>query len=152
MKKYIRGFTLMEMAIVMAILILLVAIVVPSFSRYRKVQILKSETEHLVLLLREARSRTLSSENSLQYGVYVTSNSVTMFSGSAYVSGASGNQTTAVDSAVTLTPSLAGGGNTILFKRLSGATDQSGTIVVAVVGDTTQHTVTISSLGLIASN
>ena len=44
--------------------------------------------------------------------------------------------------------SLAGGGATVMFKRLTGATDQSGTVIVSLVADDSQQRViTISATG-----
>ena len=100
--------------------------------------------------MREARGQTLSSENSSQYGVHFTSSKITLFTGSSYIVGTSTNQDfnlTSTDTILTIT--LTGGGNDIVFNRLTGETTQNGTVVVSSTLATTTRTVTIYKTGVV---
>ena len=149
-----KGFTLIEIAIVLLITTILIAVVVNSFSKFRNEQALKSETEEIISSLQSARDRTLSSENSYQYGVHFTSSSITIFRGASYSSSDSNNIVKNVITGTTIsTISITGGGANIIFDRLTASTNTDGTIVVQATDDTTRsRTITISKTGIISGN
>jgi prepilin-type N-terminal cleavage/methylation domain-containing protein len=148
-----RGFTMVELLIVVAIAILLSAVVFSSLLSFRKNQALEKDTELVVQLLNQARSQTLSSKGATVYGVHFASSQVILFSGSTYAAAASGNQAfdlTSTDTILTIT--LTGGGSDVLFQRLTGETTQNGTIVISSSGISRTKTVTIYRTGVIDSN
>ncbi|MFA5933885.1 MAG: prepilin-type N-terminal cleavage/methylation domain-containing protein [Candidatus Paceibacterota bacterium] len=149
-----KGFTLIETMIVLAIIAILAGIIISSLSSFRNGQVLKNTAGEVLSILAKARSQTLSSNNSSQYGVHVLSDSITFFTGASYVFGAAGNQVTTLDPLATISSvTLAGGGSDIIFDRLTGATSQSGTLVISLVSDSAKNiTITIPATGIISSN
>ena len=151
--KFQSGVTLIEILIVVGVMITLTAIIFGTFVSFNRNQALDKDTETIVGILREARSQTLSSQNSSHYGIHFDSNKVTLFVGSVYSPGDPANQDFNVSSSdISITPNLLGGGSDVVFKRLTGETAESGT--VNVYSSTTSQTkiVTIYATGVVESN
>lgn len=154
-KKNRSGFTLIELIIVISILAVLSTIVVVDFVSYKKNSDLDNSTQEFAGILRLAQSKTLSSENYKQYGVYINTavvpNQYTLFTGYSYAL-----RTTSLDQIYFLQPSMEfygislGGGNEIVFDRLTGASDESGSVSIRVKADTSKNkTVYVSSSGAV---
>ena len=145
------GFTLIEIVIVLAILS---TIIFTSFSAFRNAKVLDTATEDVLTLISTARGETLSAKANTQYGVHITSGSMTLYAGATYSAGDSANQVVDLDSALEIVSiALSGGGSDILFDRLTGKTSNSGTFVIRVKSDTAKtHTVTIAGTGIASFN
>lgn len=149
-----RAFTAIEILIVLAILAILSVTFFGSFSKFHTAQTLKVSSEGIVALLNDARSRTLSSENSMQYGVHFQSDKAVFFVGTTYSSSASTNISFDLDSNSTISSiSLQGGGSDVLFNRLYGDTGTYGTITLQLTSDSTkQKIITIAKTGIVSLN
>lgn len=152
----IKGFTIVELIIVFAVIALLMALIIPTLNKFREEQALRNAGEDILSLLNEARFDTQASLNSSNYSVYIESNQATYFVGSTYSSTASTNKRITFNSAVTVPSSgisLAGGGSTITFNRLAGDTANYGTIRIQLVSDSSRYkTILISNTGAVSSN
>jgi type II secretory pathway pseudopilin PulG len=147
-----KGFTVIELLVVFSIMVLLFGIIVSTFFSFRKNQSLALDTQTVVSLLRQARNQTLSSKNSTVYGVHFSSPQAVLFVGSTYSSSDPLNETFNLSSTDTiLTITLTGGGNDVIFQRLTGETNQNGTIVISAPGLSQTKTVTIYKTGLVDS-
>ena len=147
------GFTILELAIVIAIMATLSAIIISTFISFRKNQALEKDTEIVVQVLEQARNQTLSSKNSSVYGVHFTAPKITLFKGSSYVANDSNNQDFVLSSTDTiLTISLTGAGVDVIFNRLTGETSQDGTVTVSSPGLSRTKTVTIYKTGVVESS
>lgn len=151
---YSRGISVIEILIVIAVIGILVAIVVPNLTRFRNEQALKNTSADIISLLNEARSNTISSVNSSQYGVYFESGRAVLFVGSTFTEPNSTNKELSFSSAVTIQSSggisLNGGGSTVVFSRISGDTSNYGTITIQLVSDSSrQKIITIGQTGLV---
>lgn len=133
------GFTLLEIVIVLAIAVLLTGVVLASFGAYRKSTALSKDTEAVMEILREARSKTVSSKNALSYGVRFTSTSTILFAGTAYAASTT-NVTTPLSQNITLTTTLPAGVFDIVFNRITGETNQNSTISIKLTSDTLSST------------
>ena len=140
----------MEIMIAIAILGTLAIITISAFSPFRKGTDLDTATEKTLGLLLEARARTLSSENATQYGIHFESSRIVLFTGSTYISSDPLNEETLLPSTVTVSGiSLAGGGDDIVFSRLTGEITAYGTITLSLTSDATQtRQISILSTGL----
>jgi prepilin-type N-terminal cleavage/methylation domain-containing protein len=153
LKKGSLGFTLVEFLVVLAIITLITGIIASVFVSFRNQQALGKDVEMVIEVLRQARSQTLTSQNSSQYGVHFSSSGVTLFTGASYSAGNVTNQNyflTSSDTIVTI--NLAGGGSNLVFQRLSGETSQNGSVVLTSLATSKTKTVTIYKTGLIESN
>ena len=156
MKKYTQGFSVIEILAVIAILAILVAIAIPSLSNFRNQQVLKNTSDDIVSLLHQAYAQTNSSLNGTNYGVHFTSSTATLFTGSTYSSGASGNKVINFDSRVTLASgdiALNGGGSDVIFTRLSGDITNYGTLTIRLTSNNTQtKVINIYQTGNVSAN
>lgn len=157
MNKYKKGFTVLELLIVLGIIGLLVRIIIPGLASFRNNQILKNNTQDIVSLLNQARSDTLSSLNSTNYGVHIETSRVVYFVGSNFTEPNSSNVVYTLDSNLQIPSSgginLNGGGANVVFDRLTGDTNNYGTIVIRLSSDATkQRTITINKTGILSSN
>ncbi len=149
-----KGFTVLEMLIAIAIITLMVTIVTISFSKLNSAQTLEKSATLVTSVLDEARSLTFSSKGDSQYGVYFENSKVTLFKGAIYSSTDPANVITDLHSLVGLRNiTLSGGGTSVVFKRLTGNTDQTGTMEIFLKDSpTTFRTITISATGIVELN
>ena len=145
-----KGFTLIEMVVVIAILVIVVVIAGASFGGIVERQELKRGAGLVRSTLEEARVRTLSSEGASQYGVHVATSTLTLFPGTTYTEGAPDNEIATLPARTHIASTTLVGGDVVVFKRLSGATDNVGTITVSLIADENEsRTITIQQTGLI---
>ncbi|MBX4198175.1 prepilin-type N-terminal cleavage/methylation domain-containing protein [Candidatus Parcubacteria bacterium] len=147
------GFTILELMIVMGILGLLSYITITTFSLFNTTQALNRDVQLIVTSLEEARSKTISSDDSSQYGIHFATTTITLFKGSSFNSADPLNQivflnTTNRVSAIT----LAGGVKDVIFSRISGDVSGSGTVVISSARASSTKTVTIYATGIVESN
>lgn len=119
---------------------------IEAFSSFSKGRALDSVTSSIVLGLRDARERTLSSAGGSQYGVRVESDRYTLFQGPSFSPEAPSNR-------VFLTGSLARASSSLdsfVFERLTGNSSASGTIDVYLASDpATKKTIRVQGTGLV---
>ena len=79
-----------------------------------------------------------------------------LFRGAIYDSLDANNEAVALDSALEIyptPPSLTGGGSDVIFDRLTGKTNQDGTVIIRVKSDTSKtRTITINATGVVSAN
>lgn len=153
--KFKKGFTLIEILVVLGILAIITTLIFSTFVDFRRKKALEADTKMVVEVLSEARNQTLTSQNSSQYGVHFSLSpipQIALFTGPTYVANAVTNKIyplTATDNILTIT--LVGGGSDIIFNRLTGETNQSGTIVLSSPNLSETKTITIYKTGSIES-
>ena len=136
-----KGFTILEMLMAIAIGAIVVTIITLSFGKLNSEQALDKSAMTVVSVLDEARSLTLASLNATRYGVRLEDSQVIILPTYA---------TTTINALVGIRNiNLNGGGDTVYFERLSGATLQSGTFEVYLKNSsTTFRTISINTNGL----
>ncbi|MDO8590467.1 MAG: prepilin-type N-terminal cleavage/methylation domain-containing protein, partial [bacterium] len=149
-----KGFTLIEILIVLVIAGIITLIVTGAFSKATGREALDKETALTLSLLNQARSQTLSAKGALTYGVHFETTKAVLFIGPTYSSGASSNVTEPMNPLVEISDiTLAGGGSDVVFNRLTGETGQIGTVTLSLVASSTQSkTITVFATGLVSSN
>jgi len=151
-----RGMNILELTVVISIIILIAAITLPNLSSFKKQQALKNTTADIVSLINEARNSTISSKNSTNYGIHFEEDKAILFSGSSFANNVSDKQID-FDNAVMVSEdsgiNLHGGGNDLIFERITGNTANYGTIVVQLVSDSSNNRViNVSSIGIVSVN
>ena len=134
--KFSGGFTLIEMAIVLAILGLLVAIVIPSFGKIGGSEALDTTALSVVAILQGANSSARSSDHASDYGVRISNDKLTSFR-DAY---GTENKEYSISNLITISTST-GIGTDIIFNNVSGTTTASGTITMTVLNDQTKTSI-----------
>jgi prepilin-type N-terminal cleavage/methylation domain-containing protein len=148
---YNRGFTLIEILLVIAILVILVSVTLPKFAEMRAHQVLRAAVEDITSVLNKARSQTLASLESSEYGVHFEADSVTIFKGDTYSVSDPDNQVIDIVSPASISSiSLTGGTSNIYFARLTGAPSATGSVTVE--NGITTKTISVSAAGAVGSN
>jgi len=146
-----RGISLVEVLVVIAIVGIIAAIVFPQFSKMKENQVIKNATAETLSAIEKARSQTLSSLNSSEYGVHFQSDKVIIFKGKVFSDSAIDNENIEIVSPANISSTnFSGGGANVFFNRLSGSPSTTGTITI----DTTnmQKIITISATGTASIN
>ena len=146
-----KGFSIIEILIVIAIFAVIIAIVVSTFSRFNNNQSLSGAVGEIMSTLNEARANTLASYDNTAYGVHFQIDKIVLFKGGAYSSSDPNNEDVILSSKISISDiSLAGSGSDVVFKRLTGKTDQSGTVTLSLISDTSKsETIIIQISGII---
>jgi type II secretory pathway pseudopilin PulG len=157
-----KGITIVEILIVVSIMVILLAVILPSLLKFRREQALKNAVADVVSLLNKAKSDADSLTVSTDYSVHFETGKAVYYIGSVYNSSTSTNKEVTLDTSVVSIPasggiSLNGGGSEVTFTRLTGDSrgyvSGYGTIIIRLVSDATrQITITISKTGTVSIN
>lgn len=143
-----KGFTLLEVSISIAILGLIAALSLVSFTNSRNMRDLTTSGQNALSILRLAQSKALAGEDNSVWGVHLETAQFVLFRGMTYA-GASHTQSYALPGSVEIANiNLAGGGQDIILKKISGGTDQVGSFDVRVKNSTTKlFSITVDGSG-----
>ncbi|KKT01029.1 MAG: hypothetical protein UV76_C0003G0005 [Candidatus Nomurabacteria bacterium GW2011_GWA2_43_15] len=151
---YKRGMTIVELLVVIAVLGIIFSIVLPQFSKTREMQTQKSAVGDVLSVLERARSQTLASVDSSEYGVRFQSDRVIIFKGKIFSVDDVNNQTINITAPANISNVTLGGisgdSGDMYFNRLSGMPSKTGTVTVS----TTSYSkiITISATGASSVN
>lgn len=149
-----RGITIIELLIVLAVLGIIISVVISQFSRIRENQVLKNGIADVLSSINKARSQTLSSLNSSEYGVRFESNKVIIFKGKVFSANDANNETIDITSPASITNVTLSGISGILgnmyFNRLSGIPSATGNITFST--GNYLKIITISETGVASVN
>ena len=149
-----RGMTVIELLVVVVVIGILLLITLPQFFKIRERQMVKNAVAEILSSLGKARSQTLSSLNSSEYGVRFESNQVIIFKGKTFSSGAPDNEVANITSPASITSvtlsGVSGGSGDMYFNRLSGVPSKTGTITISASSNS--KIITISATGTVSSN
>lgn len=149
------GFTLLETIISISIITILASLIIFNFLLFKKRTNVENAMQEFVNVVKLAQSRTLSSESYSKYGVYldtsVSPQQYTLFKGDSYAARDTGaDQLFWLDDTLEFYAINLGGGNEVVFDKLTGNALQSGSISLWVKADTSQNkTVYIASSGVL---
>lgn len=145
-----NGFTLIEILIIIAIAIIITVGSISVFVNFNKNKALEISTQNITSLLKEARSLTLASKNANVYGVHLQADKAILFEGSNFSSTSPNNREYNLPSNIKITSiNLNGGGNDVLFNRLTGETDQFGTTTTSLLNSSSSKNIIIENTGIV---
>lgn len=145
-----KGFTLIEFLVAVAIIVIVAVLILVPLWRTREANALSISADQVMALIEDARGRTLSAKDDSHWGVHFQTDKAALFKGSTYVQGAADNREIELDERVQISSiNLDGGGDDLVFKRLSGETDQDGAVTLSLKSDGSQtKVITIQSSGI----
>jgi len=149
---FARGFTFLEVVIVIAILSIIVATVLPPLMNFRKNSTLNSEVQEVMTLINKARMSAISSKDDQQFGIHFEAGKVVLFQGVTYTPGAATNEEHILDAAITGITTINGGGSELLFAKIIGSTSQNATTTLLIVGTTASTTILVRQSGIVTVN
>jgi prepilin-type N-terminal cleavage/methylation domain-containing protein len=147
MKHVSKGFTVVEIVVVIAVLVMLSAVAMIGFQNYAAYQRFDQSVAGVAAKLRETVVSARSSTGGTAHGVLVSPHSLTTFTGSTYNSMSPTNVLYDF-SYVTLTPSFSDSGTLVVFENVTGLPSATGTILVVGQNDSGTNTLTISAGGI----
>lgn len=126
-----KGFSLVEMLIVITLLAILAVSGISILTGYQRDSQLSTIAERIVETLRSAQSKSITGQGTYPWSVHFdtsVSNQhfFALFQGTAYGTGTDIDPAYLTDGAQLYSLSLTGGGSDVLFNRLTGATSQYG--------------------------
>lgn len=129
-----RAFTVIELVIVGALVALSLFVIINVFQRARERSMLDSSARTVASLIEKAHTETLSGKGGYAYGVHVDADRAVLFRG-AYNANEATNVTEQFDPALSASVSIEGGGNDIMFARLTGKASRYGTTTLSLLSD-----------------
>ncbi len=140
----------MSILVSLAIIASISFFILDVFTEYNARQSLLTDTAQVTSLLREARERTLTSDDRSQYGVHMTATGTELFKGGVYNS--SFVEEVHLFSRSIMATTTFSTGTSVVFERLTGEALNTGTIVLYLrSATTTTRTISVSSSGLIGA-
>lgn len=144
------GFTIIEVLISIAILAILAAIVYSAMFSFKDSSILLGEADKVFDMLTKAKTNTVSSKSDSSYGVRLSSTTVILFKGNSYAGGTIEETLQLRSPAQIYSLALASSSPDIVFERLTGETDNFGTITLrSVTNANMTKTITVYASGLV---
>lgn len=144
---------MIEIILVIAIIAILSTIIALPFSSFRQNQALQNTANTITATLEEARTKTIAGVNNSNYSVRFESSQIILFQGTTYSSSTSSNLYFPFETPITLgSVTLNGGGSQISFNRLTGTTNQYGTISLVLPSSTRSVVITVASTGTVSRN
>lgn len=138
-----RGFTLLEILIALAIVLLLAALAVAAFSSFRQNSLLKEARAKILSELSLARTQTLGAEGKSSWGVHFEETRLVRFKGSSYSTSDPSNQEILLPAGTKISSISLGGSSEVIFQRLDGRTGNNGTLILQLVSDPAASTTII---------
>lgn len=146
-----KGFTFIEIIVVIMILGLITGFIFISLSSLRKSQLLNSAVDETTALINEARSRTLASRDFSQYSIHFESSRIVLFKGTIFSEPNFENEETVFSYDIEISNiSLNGGGSNVIFQKLTGKTDEYGSITLRIKSAPSKtRTIIINATGIV---
>lgn len=148
-KLHTRGFTFIEVLVVIAILFILVAISITTFQKMSISSSHRVVAQEIFSTLTTARNDTLASNNDTVYGVHFETGSTTLFQGSTFTEGDIDNVVYEFLGGTWATSTFITNNTDVVFKRLTGFPSATGTLYIVSPDGTATRTITIHDTGLI---
>jgi len=138
-----KGFTLLELLLVIGAAILIAAFTIPVGVRFFQNQILDETTSSILGALRRAQNQAISQKNDSVFGVKFLSGSYVLFQGNSY-----GSRIQSEDESFSLPGGITTAGiEEVVFAKLTGIPNTTGTLTIISGNDS--QTLNINAQGSI---
>lgn len=149
-----NGFSVIEVLITIAIIGILAGLGFSHLTTLNLRQALALDAEKVLSVLAMARAETLAGRDGFAYGVHLEDKKAVLFRSTNYYAGDATNRVFVLHDAVHLpSMALAGGGAEVRFNKVTGATEQKGTLTLSLVSDSSvTKIITIFATGVAQSD
>ena len=142
------GFTLIELLIVFSLISLISALALASSVQSKRIRDLNSAGEQVLTMMRVAQAKALGGVNRVPWGMHLEASQVVVFQGSVYAGSPSLENSVLPSTVEIANINLVGGGSDILFSRLDGKTNQSGSFEIRIKNSLTDiYPITVDATG-----
>lgn len=139
-----RGFTLLEILLIIAMIIVLAALILPLGLDFYKSQQLQTYTQQILQTLRRAQFKAMAGEADSNFGVYFTNNDYTLFRGDSYAA-----REVQYDEVFDLPQIITvSGPSEVVFSKSEGKPSWWGNIILS--SDSFTQTININEIGRIS--
>lgn len=139
-----KGFTLIEILLSITLISIIAGIGIPIYQSFQNRNSLNLATEGFVQLLRRAQTLSRAVDGDTSWGVYIASNTITLFQGLDFTNrNADFDELFDISSSVSIT-----GLQEIVFSKFSGEPQSVGTTILTSLNNETK-TITINTEGSI---
>ena len=142
-----QGFTLIELLISIAIMIIIFSIGLYYFYNAKSGSNLSMETDSIISILEKAKSNAIAGKGGQNYGVNFGANNYTYFGGNSFILNNPGNEVYSVSDGLSLSNTMSGSGGSVIFSRLTGVPQTTGTITVTELSTSRTQNVIVGNLG-----
>lgn len=144
-----KGFTIAEIIVAIAIMILVSSIGVVAFISSKNSANLNSYTDGIISSLEQARSNAVTGKGGSSYGLKFATSTLTytLFTGSTYSSSDVNNVVKQIGTGYTLNTNLTASSTTIVFSRLTGVPNATGTVTLLQQSTSKSKVITVGSQG-----
>ncbi|MFA4975454.1 MAG: hypothetical protein WC577_02105 [Candidatus Paceibacterota bacterium] len=138
----------------MFIIGILVSIILPQFSKMKENQTLKNAVNDITSSINNARSQSLASVGSSEYGVHLETDKIIIFKGKVFSISAVDNNVIDIIPPANISNVILSGVSSsegdFYFERLTAIPSKTGTIIISTSSNS--KTITISPTGAISIN
>ncbi|MEI6490477.1 MAG: type II secretion system protein [bacterium] len=143
-----KGFTLGEIMIVIGIMVLLAGLTSYSFVDFSNYQSLDNDSYTALSYIQKARSLASNSYNFSEYGVRVSSTSLSVFQGKTYSPASTTLMFNFSSKVIVSSIALSNSSTEFYFNKVTGKSNATGTITFKLNNGTTTKNIIINSTGL----
>lgn len=140
-----RGFTLIEVTIVIVIFLIIAGVSIPLYFKFQEFSERESIKEEVLQSIREVQIKSLLGQNDNNYGIYFSGHNYITYTGLTFASKVAGSELS-----FELSDTISTNINTDLnFQKNTGRPTQATSIILTNDRSLANTTITINSLGLI---
>ena len=143
-----RGVSLVELLIAIAVILLIAGFLAIGFQNFARFQEFNLALSDITFHIEQAHTDARSAVDDTSHGVQFGTTSITRFTGDTYNALNPFNETTYYQT-VSVSPSLTGGVDVVVFSKLTGRPNATGTILVTGANYSGSEIITISDSGII---
>ncbi|MDO8430365.1 MAG: prepilin-type N-terminal cleavage/methylation domain-containing protein [Candidatus Taylorbacteria bacterium] len=144
----VKGFSLVEVLVVITIMGIILAIVMYSFSAARSKKQVEIAIDSINFKLEQAKANAIAGKNGNNFGVQFSTTTYVYFSGNSYNPADITNSSSTIEANLQITKNFSDGGSVIIFSRLTGFPQATGTITVTNTSNASSTArITIGTLG-----
>jgi Tfp pilus assembly major pilin PilA len=143
-----RGFSVIEVITIIGIMLILFGITMYSYNIVSSRRQVEVTTDSISAKLEQAKIDSISGKNGKDTGIRFNTTGYVYFSGTSFNPADATNSSSSIPTRIQITKSFSNGGNDIIFTRITGIPNATGTIRISdTVNPLSSTTITVGTFG-----